>query len=345
VEPNLTSSGEYTYQTVEWCDNVERMRAVAATGTDPRNPAACVAVIDRDMPAVPDNHTLVKTVAASINHHDIWFLRGMGMPSEFPHVLGCDLAGTTPDGTAVVAHALIADVGRGGGDELLDPKRSMLADIGNGTFAEYVSVPTRNLVPKPDELEFVEAACLPTTFLTAYRMLFDRADIRPGNTVLVQGAGGGVSTAAVILGRAAGLKMWVTSRSEDKLKKSLDIGADAGFETGARLPARVDAVLETVGEATWEHSMRSVRPGGTIVVAGWTSGFKPTADLSRLALGNVSIRGSAMGRTADLRSVLDLCSQDGVRPVIDATYTFENAYEGFARLAAGEVFGKLVVTP
>src|SRR5205814_1110818 len=127
-----------------------------------------------------------------------------------------------------------------------------------GTLAEKVAVPRRNLVPKPAELSFEEAACLPTAWLTAYRMLFTRGHVVPGMTVLVQGAAGGVATAVVVLASAAGARVWVTSRSEEKRQHALGLGADAAFESGTRLPERVDAVMETVGQATYGHSIRSL---------------------------------------------------------------------------------------
>src|SRR5690606_2547004 len=133
-----------------------------------------------------------------------------------------------------------------------------------GTLAQTVWVPPGNLVPKPPQLSWAEAACLPTAYLTAYRLLFTAADLRPGQRVLVQGAGGGVSTAAVVLGRAAGLEVWVCGRDEARNQRTLELGAHAVFSSGARLPDQVDAVVETVGEATWAHSLRAVRPGGKI---------------------------------------------------------------------------------
>jgi len=148
---------------------------------------------------------------------------------------------------------VIGDAAAGGGDETLDPRRSLLSERYQGTFAEKVAVPKRNLLPKPAALSFEEAACLPTAYLTAYRMLFDKSGAQPGATVLVQGAGGGVATALILLGRAAGYRMWVTSRSEAKREAALKLGADQAFATGARLPERVDVVMETVGEATWSQ--------------------------------------------------------------------------------------------
>ena len=171
-------------------------------------------------------------------------------------ILGTDAAGVDEDGNEVVVHGVISEPSWTG-DETFDPKRSLLSERHQGAMAERVAVPRRNVVPKPASLSFAEAACLPTAWLTAYRMLFTRGELRPGETVLVQGAGGGVATAAIVLARAAGLRVLVTSRDEGKRAKALEIGAHEAFESGARLPEKADAVIETVGKATWSHSVRS----------------------------------------------------------------------------------------
>jgi NADPH:quinone reductase-like Zn-dependent oxidoreductase len=199
-------------------------------------------------------------------------------------------------------------------------------------------------VPKPAELSFEEAACLPTAWLTAYRMLFTRGDVKPGQTVLVQGAGGGVATAAIALGRAAGIRVWATSRAEAKREKALELGADAVFEPGARLPERVDAVIETVGEATWSHSVKSLKPGGTIVVAGGTSGQAPPEELARVFFLQLSVVGSTMGTRDELERLSRMLVTTGVRPVIHATMPLSDARQGFEAMLAGDVFGKVVFT-
>src|SRR5881392_1921669 len=169
---------------------------------------------------------------------------GVGLPEErMPMILGTDAAGLDEDGNEVVVHGVVASPGWTG-DETLDPKRSLFSELHQGTMAEKVAVPKRNLLPKPPELSFAEAACLPTAWLTAYRMLFTRGRVVPGQTVLIQGAGGGVATAATVMAAASGARVWVTARSEEKRAHALQLGADQAFEPGARLPERVDAVLE-----------------------------------------------------------------------------------------------------
>jgi NADPH:quinone reductase-like Zn-dependent oxidoreductase len=321
------------------------MLAVTAVGIDPDDPLAGLAVGDHPEPTVPDGWTTVEVRAASLNHHDLWSLKGVGLPADrLPMVLGCDAAGLDEDGREVIVHAVIGDPAAGGGDETLDPRRSLLSEIHDGTLAERVVVPRRNVVPKPAELSFEEAACLPTAWLTAYRMLFTKAAVRPGDTVLVQGAGGGVATAAITLGRAAGLRVWATSRDEERAGRALELGAHEVFQTGARLPERVDAVLETVGEATWSHSLKALRPGGVLVVSGATSGPNPPADLTRVFFLQLSVVGSTMGTRAELDALARLCVTTGTRPLIDSTYALADARSAFERLASGDTFGKLVLT-
>ncbi len=248
------------------------MLAATVTRFSSDDPLAGLEIGDVPEPEVPEGWALVDVRAASLNHHDLWSLGGVGLREEqLPMILGCDAAGVDADGNEVVVHSVISSPDWRG-DETLDPKRSLLSERHPGTIAERVAVPRRNLVPKPPELSFEDAACLPTAWLTAYRMLFTRGAVRPGMTVLVQGAGGGVATAVIALGSRAGVRVWATSRSEEKRAQALELGADAVFESGARLPERVDAVMETVGEATWGHSVKSLKPGGTLVVSGATSG-------------------------------------------------------------------------
>ena len=321
------------------------MFAVSAARIDPEQPLSGLELGERPEPEVPDGWTTVQVRAASLNHHDLWTLRGVGITADrLPMILGCDAAGIDADGNEVVVHAVLGDPAAGGGDETMDPKRSLLSEVHPGTFAERVAVPRRNLVPKPAALSFEEAACLPTAWLTAYRMLFTRSGLRPGDTVLVQGAGGGVATALIVLARAGGLRVWATSRDEAKRVRALELGAHAVFESGGRLPERVDVVMETVGAATWAHSLRSLRPGGRIVVSGATSGPNPPAELSRVFFQQLSVVGSTMGTRDELARLIRLCETDGVRPLIDSTYDLRDAASAFERLATGDVFGKLVLT-
>jgi NADPH:quinone reductase-like Zn-dependent oxidoreductase len=259
-------------------------------------------------------------------------------------ILGCDAAGVDEDGNEVVVHAVVSDPSWTG-DETLDPKRSLLSERYQGTFADKVVVPRRNVVPKPASLSFEEAACLPTAWLTAYRMLFVQGGLKPGESVLVQGAGGGVATALIALARAGGLRVYATSRDESKRQRALDLGAHEVFESNARLPRRVDAVMETVGKATWSHSVKALRPGGTIVISGTTSGPNPdNAELTRVFFLQLRVIGSTMGTRGELAALTELLDVSGVRPVIDRVLPLEQATEGFAAMADGDLFGKVVFT-
>ena len=321
------------------------MFAVYAESFSPDDPLSGLVVGERPAPEAPDGWATVTVKAASLNHHDLWSLRGVGLRQEaLPMILGCDAAGLDEDGNEVVVHGVIGDP-LWAGDEADDPGRSLLSERHQGTFAEQVIVPRRNLVPKPASLSFEEAACLPTAWLTAYRMLFVQGDLKPGETVLVQGAGGGVATALITLGRAAGLRVLATSRDEAKRTRALEIGAHEVFESGARLPVKVDAVMETVGKATWTHSIRSLRPGGRIVISGTTSG-PDVGDpgLTHVFFKQLSIIGSTMGTRGELDRLVQFLDATGARPLVDRAIPMQDARDGFAAMADGDVFGKIAFT-
>ena len=319
------------------------MHAIYASGVDPENPLSVLEIGDVEPKPTPEEWVDVDVKAMSLNHHDVWALRGQALRAEqAPMILGTDAAGIAPDGTPVVIHAVIGTPVRG--DETLDPKRSMLSEVYPGTFADKVRVPAGNLIALPEALSFEQAACLPTAYLTAYRMLATKSGTQPGDTVLIQGAGGGVSAAAVVLGKAMGLRVWVTSRDSEKGEWAKSIGADEAFEVGARLPDRVDAVIETVGEATWDHSLKSLRPGGTIVVSGATSGAMPPSQLNRVFFLQLQIAGSTMGTAEEFSRLLALLAESGVRPIIDRTLPMDSAREGFAAMIDGTLRGKIVMT-
>ena len=320
------------------------MLAAFATQIDPNDPLRGLRVGERPEPEPPVGWTTVEVRAAALNHHDLWSLRGVGLSRDrLPMILGCDAAGIDSDGREVVIHAVITeDSWRD--DETLDPRRSLLSERHQGTLAERVTVPARNVVGKPPELSFQDAACLPTAWLTAYRMLFTRGGVVPGQTVLVQGAAGGVATALTVLGSAAGARIWVTSRSADKRDQALALGADQAFESGARLPERVDAVMETVGQATWGHSIRSLRPGGKLVVSGATSGDAPPAELTRIFFSQLSVIGSTMGTRSELERLIRFCLERDIRPVVHATMPLADARQGFEAMLGGDVVGKVVFT-
>jgi NADPH:quinone reductase-like Zn-dependent oxidoreductase len=320
------------------------MFAVYAAEPNADAPLDSLTVGERPDPEVPDGWVAVSVTAASLNMHDLWTLRGVGIkPEQFPMVLGCDGAGTLEDGTEVVLHSVIASPGWTG-DETLDPKRTLLTEKHQGTFADTVVVPARNAVPKPAGLSAAQAAVMGTAWLTAYRMLFVKSGLRPGQTMLVQGASGGVSTALVQLGRAAGMRVWVTGRSDEKRALAEKLGAHATFASGERLPERVDAVFETVGDATWSHSMRALKPGGVIVVSGATSGPNPGADLQRLFFLQLRVVGSTMGTRDELADLLSFVATTGIDPEIGLELPLDQAERGFRAMLDGDTAGKIVFT-
>jgi NADPH:quinone reductase-like Zn-dependent oxidoreductase len=312
------------------------MRAAIATTANPAEPLSALSIGEMPEPTPPDGWVVVDVRASSLNQHDLWSLRGVGLPADrLPMVLGCDAAGIDPDGNEVVIYPVVADSS--------DPRGlSLLSERHPGTFAERVAVPRESLVAKPAGVSFADAACLPTAWLTAYHMLTTRGRVDEGSAVLVQGAGGGVATAAVVLAQAMGKRVYVTSRDPGKRERIAELGATA-VEPGARLPERVDVVIESVGVPTFEHSMKCAAPGARIVVCGATGGHLATVDLRRLFAMRLELLGSTMGTKADLEAVLDLLVTHDVRPVVDSTYGFTAVADAFARLESGDVFGKVVL--
>ncbi len=338
--------------------------AIASGGPQPLDN---LAVGERDQPVPGRGAVRLRTRAASLNRHDLWTLAGIGTPATFPWTLGCDVAGTVdaygpdtpervPVGTAVVAHAVITcGVCEAclGPDETSCRKFAMLSEGSwEGTFAEFCVVPAANLFPLAADLSFEQAACLPTAYLTAYRMLFTKAALRPGDTVLIQGAGGGLSTAAEALALAGGLRVIVTSRDPAKRSAALERGVHHAVATGKDAVGEVleltagdgvAAVIESVGEATWATSLRVVRRGGAVVVAGATTGADPPADLRRIFWRQLRILGSTMGTWAEFSALLSTVRSTGLRPLIAQTYPLARAKEAVQRLESGDVTGKVVL--
>ena len=321
------------------------MLAAYVESLRPDDPLAGLVVGERPEPEPGPGWTVVPVVAATLNHHDLWSLRGVGLPQErLPMILGCDAVALHPELGEVVVYPVVTGTPGWAGDPTLDPRRSLLSEVHQGTLAERVSVPEGAWVPRPQHLSAVEAAALPTAWLTAYRMLFSRADVRPGDTVLVQGAAGGVATALIQLGEAAGLTVWVTGRDETKRARAEELGAARTFEPGERLPTRVDAVLESVGAATWTHSVNALRPGGTIVLCGATSGDAPArAELTKIFFRQLRVVGSTMGSLDELAGLCRFVESTGLRPRIDTTYPLAKTGEALAQLLSGDVVGKLAI--
>lgn len=322
------------------------MLAALAVRVDGRDPLRGLVVSDvPELNSFPPDWVRVRVRAAALNHHDLWTLRGVGAgATRLPMVLGTDAAGVDPDGREVIVHAVISDPARRG-LRVADPRRTLLSDHYPGTLAEVVYAPSSNLLTRPSWLSPAEAACLPTAWLTAYRML-GKASLDAGARILVQGAGGGVATALISLGTAMGLQVWVAARDPQRAARAVQLGAAKAFQVGDRLPEKVDAVFETVGAATWSHSIKALAPGGVLVTSGHTSG--DTLDdpqFDRIVFGELRLLGSHMGTIDDLKALVDFLGRTGVRPVIDSTWPLAQTRDALGRLASGHSFGKVVVLP
>jgi NADPH:quinone reductase-like Zn-dependent oxidoreductase len=345
------------------------MLAAYASASGGEDPLANLTVGELPAPTPRPGWARVRVRAASLNHHDIWTLRGVSSsPVVPPQILGCDAAGEVDSyggepapgapavGTRVVVYPIIT-CGQCAACLADDPLgcRSfrMLSEAPlAGGLAEYVEIPVPNLVPLPEQVSFADAACLPTAYLTAYRALFVRAGLRPGMSVLVQGASGGVATACILLGRLAGITVYATSRDEAKRVLAVDLGAEAAFpverETARAVISAtggtgVDAVVDTVGEPTWDLSLRAVRPGGVVVVPGATGGPNPPAQLNRIFFRSITVAGTTMGTRGELRRLVDLTATGALRPLIGSTRPLRDAAAAFAEMAGGDLRGKIVL--
>lgn len=319
------------------------MLAAYARNVNPDDPFAALSVGEIEPPAVPEDWTRVALAAASLNHHDLWSLAGVGLRADqCPMILGTDAVGRTENGDEVVVYPVIGDASLA--DETLDPKRTLLSELHPGTLAEYVSVPERNLLPAPKGWTAAEAACLPTAYLTAWRMLTTRGRLpEEDGAVLVQGTGGGVATAAIVLAKALGARVYATGRSPERREKAAELGA-VPIEAGGRLPERVDIVVDSVGEPVMEHSIKSLKPGGRLVICGVTGGHAPRIDLRHVFFKQLEILGSTMGTRDELVELLRFCAEREIKPVIDSTYALADAEQALRRLASGDAFGKVIVT-
>jgi NADPH:quinone reductase-like Zn-dependent oxidoreductase len=322
------------------------MFAVYATHAAPDDPLAALAIGEQPEPTVPEGWVRVKISHASLNRHDLFTLRGIsGHPEgiKFPIILGNDAAGTLDDGTSVVIYPLMGSADWRG-DETLDPQWHIPSEFIHGTFADYAVVPKRNALPLPTTLSPLHASVLGTAWLTAYRALFTKARIRPGETVLVQGATGGMATALIQLGRVAGFEVWATSRTEEGRAQAKALGADECFPSNEPLPRKVPTVIDSVGSASWAHSMSSLARGGTLVTVGGTTGFEVPLNLLPVLADQLTITGSIMGTLEDMKNMMNLIAQAGIEPEIGSILPMERAEEAFRAMGDGKTRGKAVFT-
>lgn len=322
------------------------MLAAFAHTVNNEDPLAALTVGERPKPQAQPGWAVVQVKAASVNHHDLFSLRGIGLrEQQCPMILGTDAAGIDEEGNEVIVHGLISSP-EWQGDETLDPRRTLLSEKHDGGLAEYITVPKQNLVAKPSGMSWEVAASVGTAYLTAYAMLFGKANLVPGNLVVVQGAGGGVATATIQLASAAGLRVWAVSRSEEKRRRAIELGAEQAFEPGARLPEKADVVIDNVGAATWSHSVNVLRPGGQIIVCGATTGYAPErTELTKIFFRQLQVIGSTFGTKQQLESMIKFMAAKNIEPIIDSVYPLSEADEALQKLNSGDFFGKIVVKP
>ncbi|MFD3427402.1 zinc-binding dehydrogenase [Nocardia fluminea] len=319
------------------------MRAIRLTATDPTNPLSGVTIGEGHEPRAPDQWAKVTMKAASVNAADFAVMRGAAARSVAPIVLGSDGAGIDDQGNEVIIYPILND-SVSHHDPMHDPNLRMLSQGVDGTFATALRVPRANLIPKPPQLSWEVAACLGTAWLTAYRMLFIRARVLPGETVLVRGAGGGVATALIQLATTAGIRVWVTSRDTVRRQRAVtELGADNAFAPDALLPELVDAVMDTVGATTLESSLSALRAGGRLVLAGASSGAITEFDISAIFLRSLSVLGSAMGSPDDLHRLADFVATREIVPAIDSIWDLDNGLQALERARSGDAFGKVVI--
>jgi zinc-binding alcohol dehydrogenase/oxidoreductase len=307
-----------------------------------------------DEPDLAPGDVRVKVVASALNHMDLWVTQGLPKP-PLPHVPGCDVAGvvdavgegvdTVAPGDEVVINPAVSPI-----DEIValgndSPMGAGLKIYGEhcwGGHATYAIAPVRNIVARPAGRSWKECAAYPLAYLTAYRML-RRGRLQAGQTLLVVGIGSGVSCAALALGRATGATVYATSRSEAKRSQAVAMGAEAAFDSAdAKWPVKADVVVESVGPATWEQSMRALKPGGRLVVCGGTSGPKVEVTLPRLFFGQFEILGSSMGSYQEFAALTALVGQ-GLPVQVDEVFPLADYPKALERLEQGEQLGKIVL--
>ena len=326
--------------------NEPTMRAVWASRGDLKDPLSQLRNDIRRVPIIPEGWVRVNVKAVGLNYHDIFTLKGVSMHQlTYPLILGSEVAGTLEDGTEVVIYPAMGNP-QWNGDITLDPDRHVLGEVTQGSLAEFVAVPKENVLPKPKGMSMTTASVLGIAWLTAYRMLFTRSGLQSGQTMLVQGSSGGVTTALIQLGRAAGMTVWCTGRSEQKRKLAEQLGAHRTFEPSATLPSKVDAVFDVSGAATLDHSIHSVKAGGSVVTAGAHSadGGKASIDLQHVFVHQISLIGNYLGNKDEFEALIAFVAEKGIEPYISEVLPLDQAEEGFRKLYDGEVAGKVVIT-
>lgn len=317
-------------------------------------------------PVAGSGDALIRVRACALNHLDLWQRRGMErVRIPFPHVSGADVSGeviSTPNGEFAAGTRVMLQPGLSCGRcrACLDgrdnecPKYEVLGYFSDGGYAELVKVPLQNVIPIPDAIGFVEAAAFPLAFLTAWHMLLTRANLRAGEDVLVLGAGSGVGQAAIQIARQHGARVIATAGSDDKLARARQLGASEVINhTTEDVPAKareytnnrgVDIVVEHVGTATWDRSLRSLARSGRLVTCGATTGHDARIDLRVLFVRQISLLGSYMGRKAELLNAAQFFFAGHFQPAVDRTFGLADAADAHRRLENRQQFGKIVLT-
>jgi NADPH:quinone reductase-like Zn-dependent oxidoreductase len=326
-----------------------------------------IEILDVPEPVPAAGQVVVAVRAAALNHLDIWVRRGGRIAPPLPHVLGSDAAGVVADLGAGVTSV------RPGDEVLVNPALScgrcefcrrgeqsecfsfgLLGMTAPGTFAEKVAVPARNVLPRPEHLDSQQAAALPLAYVTAWRMLMTRAALRPGETVLIHGIGGGVALAGLQLAKFVGAEVIVTSSSQEKLGWAAGLGADhlvnyrdvPDVAQAARVLTDgrgVDVVMDTVGAATWEANFGAVRRGGRIVHCGVTTGTEAAVNIQQLYWNQITVLGSTMGSDEDFRQMVRAVATKRLQPVVDSVEPLDSARAATQRMEEGKQFGKIVL--
>ncbi len=327
-----------------------------------------LSIEDRDEPRPACDEVVVEPRAVGLNHLDLWARKGVeGFRFPLPIVPGCDAAGVVaevgdrvtglvPGDEVVVAPGTSCGRCRSclTGDDQYCRSYAIFGEHRDGVLAERVAVPAVNVLPKPKEVSFVDAAALPVAFLTAWHMIVERARVRPGETVLVQAAGSGVSVAGIQIAKMYGARVLATAGSDAKLERALELGADEAFsyrdvdvarEVKTRTGGQgVEVVFDHVGSATWQGSVRALAWQGRLVTCGATTGAEAAVDLRHLFFKSLSLLGSTMGRRGDLITILDHVASGRLRAVVEKTLPWEEVREAHRLLEGRSVFGKVVLT-
>jgi len=340
------------------------MKAAFITGHG-GNEVVEVGTVER--PNRKPGEVLVRLKAATLNQVDLYMRNsGAGITHSLPQIMGVDGAGVVeeadesdtrfPPGQPVVLFPAVT-CGRcefcHRGDQSLCVKIQFLGEHRDGTLAEWISVPAENVFPMPTSLSFSQAAAMGVNYLTAWRMLFSKAQVKPWETVLIFGIGGGVSLAAMQLANCIGARVIVTSRDDDKLERALALGASHAINSQTQDVAKavlaftegrgVDVVIENVGQAVWSSAMKSLVRGGRLVTCGATSGAQPGADLQRLFVRQLQILGSTGGTRSEFKDLLSFVNSHAIEPVIDSTFSLNQVHDALNQLESGKKMGKVVI--